>query len=240
MKSSDPLPSRFFTVLLLALLLLAAACSEPVREVHMQETRYMEVPYQGQVSPQTVAELQARYPEGFQQDGGSASLLGGQRFKVTVREFEVRPQNPDMGKTIADAFTSVLIRDSAFEVAERDRLDRVVSEIELRQTGLVDTPDDPTETQVAAAELLVSGSANQTGNAWRLNARVMDATRGRLLLAESSNPAILDARAAEMLARRVAERIKSRLGMTPPAGAPGTPFPPPAGQMPPPMQPFNP
>ncbi|OQX17824.1 MAG: hypothetical protein BWK76_09470 [Desulfobulbaceae bacterium A2] len=226
-------------IILLALVLLTAACAEPVREVRIQESRYVEVPYQGQVAPETATELQARYPDGFWQDGAGGPAAGGPRLKVAVREFEVRPQNPDMGRTIADAFTTVLIRDPAFEVAERDRLDRVVSEIELQQTGLVDTPNDPTETQVAAVELIVSGSASQTGNTWRLDARVMDATRGRLLLAETSNPATMDARAAEMLARRVAERLKSRFGGMAPTGTPGRPLPPPAGELPPPMQPFN-
>jgi len=241
MKSSDRLLSRLCSLLLLlALPLLAAACAEPVREVRIQEARYMEAPYQGQIPPQTAAELQNRYPEGFWQDGGAPPLPDGRRFKVTVREFEVRPQDPDLGKTIADVFTTVLTRDPAFEVAERERLDRVVSEIELQQSGLVDTPADPTETQVAAVELMVSGSANQTGNAWRLDARVMDAVRGHLLLAESSNPAALDTRAAEMLARRVAERIKTRLGGPPQPGPPGRAVPPPAGRMPPPAQPFKP
>lgn len=226
---------------LVALLLGAVACAGPVREVRVQEERYVEVPYQGQVSPAAAAEVQARYPEGFWQDDGAGPRPAAMRLKVAVREFDVRPQNPDLGRTIADVFTSVLIRDPAFEVAERDRLDRVVSEIELQQTGLIDTADsDPTDTQVAAVELVVSGSASQTGNAWRLDARVMDATKGRLLLAETANPATMDTRAAEMLARRVAERLKARFGGARPGGPPGRGLPPPAGQIPPPPPPFNP
>jgi curli biogenesis system outer membrane secretion channel CsgG len=213
------------------LLLLVTACGAPVQEVRVQNTTYIDTPYQSQVAPETVAEIQSRYPDTSFRADSTAPNLG--RLKVTVREFEIHPSNPDTGRTISDIFTTIFTRDPVFEVVERERLAPVVQEIELQQSGLVETQTDPTDTMVGAVEYLISGSASQIGNTWRIDARVTDATKGRLLFAETTNAAALDARSSEMLARRVAGRMKSLLSATVQPvhqSSPSPPLPHPAGE----------
>ncbi len=201
---------RFFTIRLtvpLLLLLLPACSATRVTPTAVQSEQYQEIAYQGQV-PVTVQEgLDQRYPRGFWDQQGN-QVAPPDRKRITVKLFSSRPSQPDLAQSISEVFASTLTRSQNFIVVEREQLDQLISEIELNQSGLMNSSDSPKTGSMDSAQIVITGDIIQVGNDNRLEVHAIDMKSGRVLLSEHSNPIAITIQAAETLARRLIRRLE--------------------------------
>ncbi len=197
------------SALFMPILLLFYGCGTPVKEVSITTTDYEEVAYQGQVPEQVFKDVQKRYPPGFWQESGSV-IPPDQQLRVSIRRFDSSPDQPDLAKIVTDVFVTSFVRSRAFNVVEREQLDRLATELELNQSGMVEQVNAPETGQLTATDVIITGAVNQMGNTINLEARVLDVASGRIVLAESISPAAIDTRSASMLARMIITKMKEQ------------------------------
>ena len=210
-----PLFLKSLTLLFVSFLLVAAVlltgCAVPettvITPTPVTSRLYRDIEPRAQVPPETVRELEQKYPPGFWENG-RGDLSDEQKKRVTVKLFSSATSMFNEAKFVTEVFVSVFSHSPSFIVVEREELDHVTSEFELNQSGLMNQEAAPETGEMETAEVVVTGDLIQLGNESRLEARVIDIKTGRILLTEQSHLPVITIQAAEMLARRVIFRLE--------------------------------
>ncbi|PKN34497.1 MAG: hypothetical protein CVU61_08295 [Deltaproteobacteria bacterium HGW-Deltaproteobacteria-19] len=87
-------------------------------------------------------------------------------------------------KGIADALIGDLGRLGRLQVVERERLDAILSEMKLQQSGLTDPASAVTIGRVLGVQALLMGSYTAIGGIIRIDARIVEVETGLVLKAE--------------------------------------------------------
>jgi TolB-like protein len=113
----------------------------------------------------------------------SPRSVGIPPFNVNVRDTTLTP----LSYGLADLLVTDLARSSQLEVVDRVRLDAVLREIQLVQSGRVDTATAPRVGKLIQARQLVLGSLDQrAGSDLGLQARIADVASGKTRTAVSA------------------------------------------------------
>jgi TolB-like protein len=107
-----------------------------------------------------------------------------QRFAVLPFE-EVGPQAKDkqLGLLVSSQLTSLLARDHNLLMVERAQLAKVIDELSLAQTGLVDPAKSAQVGKLTGAQGLVVGTVSEAGDRYLVDARVVAVTDGQVVSA---------------------------------------------------------
>ncbi len=197
-------------VLLLIVVVTLGACSGPrtrVTDTPVTTEQYQDVQFQGQVPVTVQQQLDQRYPPGYW-DQSNTQIPVGQRKRIAVKTFSSRPPQPDLGNSVSEIFASTFTRSQSFIVVEREQLDQMITEIEINQSGLMNSTDAPETGNMDSAQIVITGDIIQVGNDNRIEARAIDMQSGRVLLSERINPQGVTIQAAETLARRLIRRLE--------------------------------
>ncbi len=199
----------FFATLWVILLTMAmGGCSAtPVRHSPVTVEQYQEVTYDGQVPVDQVDELKSRYPAGFWQQGEIVMINGAEK-RISVRPFGSSTLFQNQAWSTSRIFADRLADSKYFVLVERDRLDAMLDEFELNQSGLTNMDDGPQTGSMEGADIIVTGDIVQLSDGFRIQARAVDMNSGRVLLSEKSG--VLEAvssQAAEVLAARFISRL---------------------------------
>ncbi len=124
--------------------------------------------------------------------GASADF---QKTKIAVLDFQLQGsgyETEDMGKIVAEWFTTALVKEGRFEVVERRLLNKVLDEQNLHMTGLIDSDSTASVGRILGVKTIISGSVMKLQNILEVNARIIDVESGSIVAAESvkSNTAI--------------------------------------------------
>lgn len=152
-----------------------------VQEVPQRDTHYTEIPYSGQISTDTVKALDQQYPDGFWEDQES-DFLG--QVVMAVRVFTTSPNRPDLGRAVSDMVASALVNTGRVTVVEREKLDALISELELSQSGLTETPMGYETGLMDTVDYIVMGSVHQVGNRQRVEARLLEVLSSRIVTSQ--------------------------------------------------------
>ena len=188
-------------------LLLSAGCAV-VEETPQTQTTYVEYSYRGQVSPGTLRDLDARYPEGFHQEGGK-SVPEEERLSIGIAAFEGPGPLAPLARQVTDVFSTTFVQSGLFRVVEREKIDRLAAEVELGQSGLVDSALAREVGRMTGMELLLSGNLSDSNGQRRIDVKVVDVNTGEAVLAEMVD-GVVDADRAGFLARLVAKGLAER------------------------------
>ncbi len=131
----------------------------------------------GQRSTVTEPALSAPLPQG----SGKKATIAVIQFKTLNRE----AQEINLGDLISESFTTELVNSRAFKIIERAQLDKVVKEIELSQTGFIDTSQAVEIGKMLNADAIITGSVALLAGRLQLNARIIDIESAYVLSAES-------------------------------------------------------
>jgi TolB-like protein len=85
------------------------------------------------------------------------------------------------GPAASDRLMAAVVRQGSVTVVERDRLDRILKEKELTQTGLIEQDDIRAVGKLLAVDAIVSGRVYRTEKGAELNVRLVDAATGKIL-----------------------------------------------------------
>jgi len=121
--------------------------------------------------------------------GGASALPGTAKIRVAVLYFDNacitdRERLDAFQKGIADTLISDLGHLGRLQVVERERLDALLSELKLQQSGLVDPATAAKIGRILGAQALLMGSYTAIGETIRIDARIVEVETGLVLKAE--------------------------------------------------------
>jgi TolB-like protein len=102
-------------------------------------------------------------------------------FKTLNKE----AQEIALGELVSETFTSALVNSQNFKIIEREQLDKVVKEIEMNQTGFIETTDAVEIGKMLHADAIITGSVALLAGQIQLNARIIEIESAYVISADS-------------------------------------------------------
>lgn len=102
-------------------------------------------------------------------------------FKTLNKE----AQKIALGDLVSETFTSALVNSQGFKIIEREQLDKVVKEMEMNQTGFIETTDAVEIGKMLHADAIITGSVALLSNQIQLNARIIEIESAYVISAET-------------------------------------------------------
>ncbi len=102
-------------------------------------------------------------------------------FKTLNKE----AQEISLGDLVSETFTSALVNSQSFRIIEREQLDKVVKEMEMNQTGFIETTDAVEIGKMLHADAIITGSVALLNNQIQLNARIIEIESAYVISADS-------------------------------------------------------
>ena len=196
---------EFFSLMLIIAIGICMGGCAAVRDVPQTDTTYAATDYKEEVPQSTMGELEKKYPPGFWKEK-KLNIPMTDRINIGIKEFANATQQQDLEKTITEIFITAFSKSGAFNVIERQQLEKVLNEFELSQSGVIDTSTSQEIGQLTGVEAIVTGTVSQMGNNQRVDARVIDISTGRVVIAERTNQAN-NVQRINLLARRLINRM---------------------------------
>lgn len=111
------------------------------------------------------------------------------RISIAVIQFKTlnkEAQDISLGELISETFTSALVNSNNFKIIEREQLDKVVKEMEMTQTGFIESTDAVEIGKMLHADAIITGSVALLNNQIQLNARIIEIESAYVISAESA------------------------------------------------------
>jgi outer membrane protein OmpA-like peptidoglycan-associated protein/TolB-like protein len=91
-------------------------------------------------------------------------------------------QDP-MGRMIAEFLTTAAVDSGRFSIVERSLLEKVMKELELGQSGIIEEGKAREIGRMVGAGAILTGSVSRLGNTMRIDVRLIDVESGKILAA---------------------------------------------------------
>lgn len=103
------------------------------------------------------------------------------RFKTLNKEAD----DISLGELVSETFTSALVNSRNFKIIEREQLDKLVKEMEMGQTGFIETTDAVEIGKMLHADAIITGSVALLNGQIQLNARIIDIESAYVISADT-------------------------------------------------------
>jgi TolB-like protein len=116
-------------------------------------------------------------------------IIAGEKVKIGILEFQglnEEARKDDFAKIFTEILTTSFVTSEAFRIIEREQLHKVLKEIELTQSGIIDTSNAKQIGKMVGANAIVIGGVTKIGNDMRLDVRIIDVETGIILTAEKT------------------------------------------------------
>jgi len=187
---------------------LAVISCVVVQQAPQESTKYTAAEYEGQVSSSTRLELNKEYPSGFWKDEAIA-VPAKDRLRVGVNQFSSPKNMANLSQQVTDIFFTTFIQSGAFDMYERIKLEKLIAEHELSQTGLVDSSKAKEIGRLVGIDVLIVGSLSEANSRQRVDVRIIDVQTGQAVLADRMDRAINTQNTA-FLARKLVNKMVER------------------------------
>jgi TolB-like protein len=109
------------------------------------------------------------------------------RIKIAIVEFQNlndESKRDSMGAMFSEMLTTSFVGSEAFRITEREQLKKIVQELQLNQSGIIDLSQAKKVGKMVGADAIVTGSVTKMGGDLRLDARIIDVESGIIVTAE--------------------------------------------------------
>lgn len=108
------------------------------------------------------------------------------KTKIAVLDFQQNGifQTPDVGKIVAEWFTTALVETGRFDIIERRLLQQLLDEQKMGQSGLIDPTSASRLGKVLGVSTVVSGTVQNYDGNYEINARLINVESGAIIVAE--------------------------------------------------------
>ncbi len=109
------------------------------------------------------------------------------KFKIAVMEFKsLNPgaKNTSLGSMIAEMFTTEVVNNNSFKIVEREQLNKILGELQIGQSGVLDTTDAQKLGKILGAGAIITGSVMKMGDSLRIDSRIIEVETGIIVSAE--------------------------------------------------------
>ena len=114
----------------------------------------------------------------------SLSVAQERKGRIAVIPFrELDGRETVLGAYLAEGLITRLVMRGEFEVIERTVLDRILEELELGESGLIDPSTAKQVGQVAGVDAVVTGTITDLQSYVSVNSRLIDVATGRVFAA---------------------------------------------------------
>lgn len=149
-----------------------------------------QIPFHEAPPPQEQPPAPAATPVSHQTVAGVSAAEGA---KIAVADFQCRiPDQADLGWSVAENLRTALSRERVFTVVERAQLEKVLEELQLQATGVVDSETALKVGKALGATMVVIGSVTKIGNTYTLNTRFVNVETGTVEHADALTCRSLD------------------------------------------------
>ncbi|MBD3306420.1 hypothetical protein GF339_08480 [candidate division KSB3 bacterium] len=104
--------------------------------------------------------------------------------RLAVIEFSAAGQElvpPDLNAIVTEWLTTFLVQITPYEVVERQKLETVLQEQSLGQTGLLDADSAARVGEILGVDILITGTLIHLEGMFEVSARLIDATSGAII-----------------------------------------------------------
>lgn len=115
----------------------------------------------------------------------AAGFAADKKSSVAVLDFESIGTEAYLGKAVAEIMRTSLVNNSRFRVLERAQIAKAISEQKFQKSGLIDDQSAVEIGKVLGADLIIVGSVVKIGNAYTINARLIDVKTGEAKLGKN-------------------------------------------------------
>jgi len=169
----------------------------------------------GRLALAAIALALAAVPLGAQSAPASQSVAApaGGALSISVLYFDNTAKSADyewLSKGVADMTATDLASAPGAVLVERERLEKVLKELELGLSGLADPGTAPRLGKLLSAQVLVYGSFIVSGQALRLDAKAVRAETGATIAAAQASGTVADVFAAQA---ELSARLAAALGL---------------------------
>ena len=109
------------------------------------------------------------------------------KFKIAVMEFKslnTGTKNTTLGSMIAEMFTTEVVNNNSFKIVEREQLNKILGELQIGQSGVLDTTDAQKLGKILGAGAIITGSVMKMGDSLRIDSRIIEVETGIIVSAE--------------------------------------------------------
>ena len=109
------------------------------------------------------------------------------KFKIAVMEFKsLNPgaKNTSLGSMIAEMFTTEVVNNNSFKIVEREQLNKILGELQIGQSGVLDTTNAQKLGKILGAGAIITGSVMKMGDSLRIDSRIKEVETGIIGSAE--------------------------------------------------------
>ncbi len=144
--------------------------------------------------------------------GQKTIKLVGERMNIAIFPFENKGASRDLGEIVLDKMITVLYNQARFEIMERDKLNKVLEEQTLGQTGIIDVTSAAQIGKGQGLDAIVLGSvAASTSGAISIDARVIDTESAAIIVAQDIFSGSSDAQSVKNAVENLAKKITEDL-----------------------------
>jgi curli biogenesis system outer membrane secretion channel CsgG len=112
----------------------------------------------------------------------SASVVKQQKRKIGIIPFsELDGQSTVLGAFVAEELTTKLFTAGAFDIVERQMLNKVMAELKLGNSGVIEASDAKQIGKLAGVDAIVTGTVTDLQSTIAVNCRLIDVQTGRIL-----------------------------------------------------------
>jgi TolB-like protein len=126
---------------------------------------------------------------GSADNGKTNTRRRGQKIKIGIIEFQSLNEEAKkdiLGKVFSEVLTTSFVNSDAFKIIEREHIEKVVKELQLTQSGIVDPSSAKQIGKMVGADAILTGSVIKFGNDMRVDARIIEVESGIILTAEKA------------------------------------------------------
>ena len=227
MKKPISLTRDFLLLSFLLIVIVPLGGCAFVHDAPQNDTTYAKAEMEGQVPKDQISELDKKYPPGYWKQK-PLNIASKDRLNIGIKEFLTIIQQtnplpdlgkPDLGKMVTEIFTTAFVQSEAFNIIERQQLEKVLNELELEQSGIIDPITTSKIGNISGVDVIITGSISQMGNNQRIDARAIEVSTGKAIIADALTPIFnnqnvntrtVDARNIQLFAKRFVNRMIDR------------------------------
>jgi len=100
---------------------------------------------------------------------------------IPLENISLSAKSASIGMTVTEYFNSRIAENKSVKVVERSMIDKVLKELSLNMTGLIDAENAKEAGKMIAADAIICGTITEIGMYFDINLRIIDVEEGKIL-----------------------------------------------------------
>lgn len=100
---------------------------------------------------------------------------------IPLEDISLSAKSASIGMTVTEYINSRMAENKSIKVVERSMIDKVLQELNLNMTGLIDAENAKEAGKMIAADAIICGTVTEIGIYFDINIRIIDVENGKIL-----------------------------------------------------------